>query len=56
MASKTSTPDDAVAPTRYAVYDNSLQRFVSGVVDTRKEADELATLSPSSHDIEVREV
>lgn len=43
-------------PVRYAVYDNTLLRFVSGVVDTREEADDLLALSPEAHDVEVREV
>lgn len=64
------TPDDSVfpdplheqavlgedVPIRYAVYDNTLLRFVSGVVDTREEADALLPLSPETHDVEVREV
>lgn len=53
-----ATPEEIVekTPTRFAVYDNTLLRFVSGVVDTYDDALALADLCPESHDVEVREV
>lgn len=43
-------------PVRFAVYDCALQRFISGVVDTVEEADEILSTGPAGHDLEIREV
>lgn len=42
--------------TGYAVYDETLQRFVSGVQEKKADADKLAKNGPKGHTLKVRKV
>lgn len=51
-----TTDPEAPEPTGYAVYDNTLLKFTSGVVATKAAANKLKSSGPKGHDLEVREV
>lgn len=54
----TGAPENADADTAtgYAVYDETLQRFTSGVQSKKADADKLAKNGPKGHTVKVRKV
>lgn len=49
-------PTTATAQPRYAVYDETHQRFLGGVHATKTAAEEARKSGPESHTLKVREV
>lgn len=48
--------EETADATGFAVYDNTLLKFTSGVVKTKAEANKLKGSGPKGHDLEVRKV